>query len=268
MFGIDQRERYRGLSRLEAIVLILIVVFISAMVWTSRFQSDHARAQRTLKDKVWLSQIHKLMVLHAQNNNDRLPTPGLIDRLPDPNVNDQNLAGERLHDPDQNSTANVFSAMIAQEYFQPDLVISPVECNSRVVEKSDYNFDAYQPAEDQFWDDTFAARLEVESNTSYVTMPLVRDELRDQRWRANAPADVVLLGNRGPRPGAGAADSVTFGFHRPDDAWSGHVVFGTGEVRLVEDTAINGDELFEPDGNHLAMIWKIFNGTAFESWDE
>src|SRR5439155_22740885 len=107
-----------------------------------------------------------------------LPIPGLINRLPDvpqpPGLG--NVQGVGPEDYSLNTTGNLYSALIAQNYFNTDLCIGTTEVNPHIVRKTDYNYNAYHPAQDNYWDTTFKGDPSVINdvcNASYSHSALV-----------------------------------------------------------------------------------------------
>jgi len=105
---------------------------------------------KSIDDAGRIRQIHRSMLVFASDNKDRFPLPGLINRLPDlpspPGVG--NAPGIGPEDDSLNTTANLYAAMIAQNYYESKLVISPVERNPRVQIDVDYDYNQYKPAAD------------------------------------------------------------------------------------------------------------------------
>jgi hypothetical protein len=134
---------------------------------------------------------------------------------------------------DLNTTANLFSAMIAQDYFNPGLLISPFDRNPVVAEDKDYDYSAYAPTKGVYWDPAFVADLEAGSNVSYAHLPLVGDA-DAVLWRSSGGAQVAVVGNRGPADGMATADSYSC---RKDGTWRGNFVFNDNHLELVSTSA-------------------------------
>ena len=69
---------------------------------------------------------------------------------------------------------------VSLEFFNTDLLINRLEVSDHVVEDLDYNFDAYQPANGSYWDDTFVMRIDdpaIGANGSYAHIALCGDRL-------------------------------------------------------------------------------------------
>ena len=66
----------------------------------------------------------------------------------------------RRRDVADDTTAGLFSAMIAQQYTAPDQLYSANERNGYVWPDEDYNFASYDPSRDTWWDTSFTADLD------------------------------------------------------------------------------------------------------------
>ncbi len=146
-----------------------------------------------------------------------------------------------------NTTAALFSAMIAQHYVVPGQLISGNEYSPYVWLDDDYDYTTYSPGNGTFWDPGFVADLAVLSNLSFAHMPLYGQRLR-RNWRFNAGSRTVLLGNRGPRDGVADPSSYSVG---RNGIWAGHIVFGDGHLEFA-DTFTPTGLVFVRDGRQLA----------------
>ncbi|MCZ6542972.1 MAG: hypothetical protein O6768_04845, partial [Planctomycetota bacterium] len=183
-------------------LLCVVILFAIALPLANRYRRDRL----FMKDSAQLKDIHQAWITFAREYKGRYPVPGLIDRRPDPILGDMDGTGPE--DSSLNTTANLYSAMIAQDYFNPDTFISTFERNPAVVQDKDYDYNAYDPANDVYWDPNFVADLETGSNVSYAHVPLVGDRLVLQ-WRNTSGANVAVVGNRGPADGVASADSYS-----------------------------------------------------------
>lgn len=199
-----------------------------------------------MQDGAQLKEIYQAWIVFADDNKGRYLVPGLIDRRPDPILGDMDGTGPE--DYSLNTTANLYSAMIAQDYFNLNYLISIFERNPAVVQDKDYDYNAYDPPNDVYWDPTFVADLETGSNVSYAHMPLVGNRMVLQ-WRNTGDANVAVLGNRGPADGVASADSYSCG---KNGSWLGSLVFNDNHLETLSATAglkIGGgpDNLFNFD---------------------
>ncbi len=184
-----------------------------------------------MKDAAKLKTIDQAMLSFARQYRGRqLPTPGVIDRLPVPGRGD--VPGRGEEDITQNTTANLYSMQIMQNYFAPPLIISPVERNPNVKAKNDYAWNVYSPRDDVYWDVRFKADLTKESHTSYAHM-VIFGKRKEAHWRDNQLSEIPRLSNRGPKDGTLDPDSYTCG---PHGHWVGNVVFNDSHVELLKTT--------------------------------
>ncbi len=221
----------RGTSRVGVIVVIAcIAILVTVLLPVLR---HHRLNSISLDDRKHLVDIHQSWVIYAQAFNGRFPIPGLIDRLPaDLNgdgIGDAEVEGIGPEDHSLNTTANLYSATIAQHYLSPAALISPLERNPVIEEDSDYNYNCYQPEADIFWDDNFVADLETGSNASYAHLPLVGAQRRTH-WRLTSKAEVGVVSNRGPSDGIGRPGLYSC---QPDGSWRGRIVFADGHVETI-----------------------------------
>ena len=201
------------------------------------------RNARSLQDSAQISQIHKAFLIFANSNRSRLPIPGLINRLPDANIG--NVPGVGLEDKALNHTAALYSSLIAQEFFYADILIGPTEINENVVEMENYDYDAYDPANDVYWDTEFSANVHLppglgfECNTSYAHMALVGERKR-RKWKDTQRTGDPAIGTRGTghadrdRGGQMTGDEYTLSptllLHGAKKQWVGNVVFMDNHV--------------------------------------
>jgi hypothetical protein len=136
----------------------------------------------------------------------------------------------RRHDTADDTTAGLFSAMIAQQFTVPKQLISGNERSPYVQQDEDYDYTAYNPAAGIWWDPRFTADLSADSNDSFAHVPLYGNRLKGA-WRFTASSRTPVLGNRGPADGIADPRSWTYG---RDGQWAGHVVFGDGHVEFLQ----------------------------------
>ena len=238
------RPVHHGISRLSVIAALLCVVilFAIALPLANRYRRDRL----FMKDSAQLKDIHQAWISFAREYKGRYPVPGLIDRRPDPILGDMDGIGPE--DSSLNTTANLYSAMLSQNYFNSHIFISTFERNPAVEQYKDYDYNAYDPTNDVYWDPNFVADLETGSNVSYAHMPLVGGRMVRQ-WRVSGAASLAVLGNRGPADGVASADSYSC---RKNGRWLGSQVFNDNHLETLSATAglkIGGgpDNLFNVD---------------------
>lgn len=236
----------RGFTLVELMVVIAIIALLVGLLLPAL--SKAIRASRSLRDATQINQIHTTFVTFANGAKGKFPTPGLINRLFDPYTQSEQ-PGLGPEDFSKNHTAPMYSAMIAQRYFAPEILIGPTEVNPNVVEMTDYDYDAYDPGADTYWDGDFQARIErpagsgTPCHTSYAHTAICGDR-KQTDWRDDNDASVVNIGTRGVGTGFGTdvvdvSDdaykfSPTLELHGPRKQWNGNLTFNDGHSVSVE----------------------------------
>lgn len=232
----------KGFTLVELLVVIAIIALLIGLLLPALAKA-RANAQ-SLKDKSQVTQVHKSALGFAAENKGRLPTPGLIKRLPDPNLG--LVAGHGPEDLTQNSTPNLYSAMIAQNLFQPEILLGPTEVRPNFKVDTDYDYKQYQPAANQFWDSTFKADPQLnapeECNSSYAHSALIGQRKKSQ-WKDTQRQAFACFGTRGTGGGSGNfggalsgndyEKSPTLELHLPKKMWVGNVVFADNHAETV-----------------------------------
>ena len=212
--------------------------------------------------------IHQAMVTFGDRSVDgALPMPGRINRFTSAFNGSRRGAGP--HNYRKDSTGHLYSAMIAQQYLDTEVVISPGERNPVVgafgTRPQDpfesYDYTAYDPSNDTYWmgdeadpkvvapgtppsgnpNQLFRSKINRPpgnglSHTSYAHLMLAGQRRLD--WNVKASSDRVLLGTRGTKYGQATGDnyqrSWTLLFFGDPDVWVGNVVRGDGRVERLE----------------------------------
>ena len=169
----------------------------------------------SFEDTQYLVALQQALVTASFDTDSRLLVPS-------------DLARDR--DTTQDTTASLYSAMIAEHYTVPGQLISGNEYSPNVWADDDYDYTSYRPREGTYWDPDFAADLEAQSNTSFAHVPLYGRRL-ENTWRFTVSSRSALLGNRGPKDGVDDPNSWTYG---ENGRWAGHIVFGDGHVEFIE----------------------------------
>jgi prepilin-type processing-associated H-X9-DG protein len=223
-----QRFGRAGMTRIELLVLLMCIAVLAAMLVLMRRNVD--RSHFDTKDAMQVRNIHHGWLVYAREFDGLLPTPGLIDRLP---FNGVDEPGRGEEDISQNTTANLFSACVMQNYFSPELCVGSTEPNPNVTVFTTYNYNLWNPLTGQYWDPAFVADLQTGSYVSFAHMPIF-GTMKLKRWRDSyGGADWPILGNRGPLNGVHDPKSYTLQIHEPHDQWSGNICFADNHVEFL-----------------------------------
>ena len=247
-------NRTRAFTLIELLVVLAIIAVLVGLLLPALGQAQ--RNAKAMKDGTQIKEIHKSFVTFAGGHDGRLPIPGLINRGPSATA----VPGHGPEDPRQNTTQNLYSALIAQEYFAPDILIGPTEVNPIVVEDLDYDYAKYAPAEDTYWDDAFEANIWARPgqgfycNTSYAHAAICGDR-KTLKWRDSQDSRYPIVGTRGVKNGVGPGvpdhdRSPTLQLHRPKRLWVGNVCFSDNHLEQIDN--------FYPDG----VTYEPVSGTA------
>lgn len=231
----------RGVTQVEVLMVaacITLLLILTSVVFASPQQKGKPRAIKqhmySLRDATHLVVIHRSMIMYTREANGNFPTPGLLDRLPVEIKGEmQDIPGRGKEDVTQNTTANFYSMLLMQHYITANLCISPVERNSKVSVKQNYDYESYSPIEDDYWDSNYKADLKEGSNTSYAHLAMF-GKRRDLQWRDTLDAEFPVLSNRGPKDGALDPSSNTCG---PHGYWAGNVAFNDNHMLMLTSTS-------------------------------
>jgi hypothetical protein len=144
------------------------------------------------------------------------------------------IQGQGLEDVTQNTSRALFSALIAQDYFKPELAYGPTEVNPVVQIKTDYDYTQYNPTQDKYWDTTFDDKINFPAgsgvcNTSFAHLVLA-GERKKAHWRQVSDGRAKpVISTRGTKDGTLSGDeyskSPTLQLHGSEKEWAGNMVF-------------------------------------------
>ena len=241
-------RRTKGFTLIELLVVIAIIALLIGLLLPALAKAQ--RNARTMKDAAQQKQIHQSFLTFANTNKGKLPTPGLINRnaadfFAGVGSGSQEMPGVGPENFQQNNTANLYSSMIAQEYFGTDILIGPTEANTQVKEDINYDFSEYAPGDDTYWDEDFTVNIWATPgqnffcNTSFAHQAICGDR-KALKWRDNQDAAYPIVSTRGVKDGVppGETDydrSPTLLLHGPRQQWVGNIVFADNHTDQVQN---------------------------------
>ena len=176
----------RGYSLVGLLITMAIIAVLMSIMLTSMNKAVTGEGSTkegtafTIQDQMQLRAVHQGFIIHAMSNKEKFLIPSEL-----------GSTGTRRDD----ITANLFSAMIALNFLTPQALVSPND-NGWVDVDEAYNYNAYQPMDNQFWDPGFKADLDDVSYVSYAHLPLYGKRFT-RNW--NSSGRFPALGNRGPK---------------------------------------------------------------------
>ena len=217
----------RGFTKVELLIVLTIITVLLAIVIVGVDRTlANARSQ---VDAHQINTIHKGWLVAAAEIDAVAPLPSLVVRHDSSSLEDFSL----------NHSANIYSLIIAWELFPPENFISPLEVSDHVTE-ADYDFSAYDPTNDVYWDPSFVMHIEdpsIGANGSYAHIATVGDR-RDALQLAKSPHNMPILGTRGPDvtnlDPAEYHRSPTYRFSKPYDQWIGTIAFADNHVETLQ----------------------------------
>jgi len=251
-------KSHRFAFTLVELLVVMAIIGLLLGILLPALSRARKNAQQ-VKCATQIKEIHKGWITESNNDSQqqRYPTPGDINRLM---VNGQNIPGRGDPNEAKNSHQNMWSACIAKNLFSPALLISPAETSSKVGQCTNYNFNAYKVALDNYWDgDTpdgggggAVGNFRIQGNgpvltssaTSYATMPLANNDRRRREWKQSGNSKFVVLGSRGVINGSLSPNdyraSETLRIHGDKDRWEGNV--------CCNDNHVTYEVTFYPEG--------------------
>lgn len=238
----------RGITKIELAVLIVVIIILTMLILPIVSQTRTQRAS-SARDMAQIKLVHQGCLVYAESNPDgALPAPS------------QCSAPGHECDERDNTTANLYSMLIAQDFFAVSHPVATKEVSEHIVIDEDYNYEAYNPIGESptFWDPTFVADLATGSNASFAHLPIVGERLK-QLWKNSNDPALIVFGTRGPRDGdendiTSDTPSLTHQLYGSDDKWVGNIVMNDNSSRQVDTfypavAPHENDNLFRVDLN-------------------
>ncbi|MDP7009054.1 MAG: prepilin-type N-terminal cleavage/methylation domain-containing protein [Phycisphaerales bacterium] len=229
---IKRIKSNKGFTLIELLVVMSIIALLLSVLVPALGRARYVALVQ--KDASKIKSIHQGWLSWAAGDEQRFPTPGLIDRLEDP-VLGQEVKGRGPEDALQNSTDNIHSVSVMQGLYSTEVVVSDSEPHGSVFVMDDYDFSVYNPSPsvDVYWDEEFDCDLDDRCNVSYASIPVIGTR-KPIQWKNSGSSDFAVLANRGPMFGDINLLSKTFDIHGRGLSWIGNVCWQDNHVSLEE----------------------------------
>jgi prepilin-type N-terminal cleavage/methylation domain-containing protein len=239
-----------GFTLIELLVVIAIVAVLLGILLPVLGQARDSA--RSAKDGTNVRAIAQGSTVFAAQERGSFPLPSEVDRLNETVA----LSGQPAYTKD--TTANIYSLLIASGLLTPEQLLSPLEVNTAIDWFRNYAYESPSGAVNALWDPGLVAvdSTQAGGNTSYAHHPPLGG--RRRAW-ANGTVDsrFAVAGNRGPdyQPGPlsnalgdlvlahDPATILSFRIHKPRDRWNGNVSFGDGRVEFLDSPVLEATSL-------------------------
>jgi len=245
----SKMKNRRGFTLIELLVVIAIIALLIGILLPALGKAR--QSARQLKCSSQVRGILQGMVLWAQSNQDKYPDAAKLDEKDD-TVANPGFAAQK------DETRSIYSILIYNSFFPPELLITPAEADGRIVRYEGYELDKPQGAKNPdkaLWDPRFRAtptdknlgngEKANEGNASYAHTPPFGS--RTRKYGSTYIATEPAVGNRGagfsgdaqtgwslnpdgdPIPGT---QSLTLLIHGSRVKWEGNIGYNDNHVNF------------------------------------
>jgi hypothetical protein len=233
----------RAFTLVETAAVLLCLGVGAALLGQPQDPLSKARASaRQIKDATQIRGIQQGMVLWAQNNNDLYPLPSSVDKM-NTTVADKGTA--------KDTTGNIYSMLIYNGFFSPELCVSPAEVNTSIKVMTDYSYSdpvkAAKPAQ-ALWDPAFAADFTGGKTGNFSYSHTQPSGGRLKKWTNDFEPEEVSVCTRTPEIKSVTCDAdksakveyadektLTSKIFGHGKCWSGNAAMNDNHVDFVED---------------------------------
>ncbi len=235
--------RRPGLTLIEVLVGCACVAVLLVLALLALGQAPSTARQ--VKDSRQIASVHQGFVLWQQCGSPGYPLPS--------NMDGGNYTVFEQEKHAKNTTANIYSLLIFENFFSPEILVSPAEQSSNITIDTDYRLTSPPTAVDPSlarWDPAFNADFSgnKNGNTSYAhTVPTNKT-----RWENSLQSNEAILGNRGPEittvqttasfsgsitptPQFANPNSITNQIHGHRASWEGNIAFNDNHVEFFKN---------------------------------
>ena len=231
--------------------LVAVLVVIAAVIAIGlELRGSAQPGIQAIKCSSQLRSINQAIDSFAQNNKDHFPLPSLFD------LNDATVAGPAAS---KDTSSNVFSLLIFNQFIVTDECVCFAESNSNIQACDNYQYQFFRPRaaripKQALWDPAFNADFSIPGkpgNLSYAHMLPSAERLN--RWSAvDNGSTQAVISDRGPQttavsksepprvsPTSNSA-SLTLFAHGDHKSWRGNVAYSDNHVEFQDAMCMSG----------------------------